>query len=1106
MKKSLSLLIFMVIGFGSISAYAQDISIENCKAHAILNPNTGKVDVEYTARVCSSDLSSWSSTQFTVWFYPNLSSSPGYPANASLPHLVKNEYFDGWIWSWYWNNEQCKDVKTTEYSVSYPQGVYNLWCVVDPTGSQFSNPPDTKGNNVYGGTPWRIGPDLWVGYFWYEIKGAELKYKFKVCNSGTHKATNFRVGLYFNRPTAPGPGEYSDTFKSFSELAPPSCYRQYYWGGYEWHCDPVCTEEDMNGDDHPDPIEIIRNPTPNNFYTSWLKADSGEFVEEASETNNASWPLFIDMANPDLVIKEFTAEVSKNPPYRVDYYVKVCNEGAEDSGKYWIDLYYHRERDDPPTMGQPGDVHKGEPSLTWQTSPTGVNCVTHTFSRYDTDVGEYQSYVQADSDEFVVDPDRITNQEGPILVNVPGGSLPPGCVDEDGDGFGTGSDCGLDIDCQVGCAGDLECINDCPRDDSMIDCDDTDPDTHPGAEEFCDDDKDQNCNDTANDGCPGVDCVDEDGDGVPSGPDCSPDANDCDDSDPDRAPGNYEICGDNIDNDCDGYADDCCPGTDFCDADNDGACVGNDCPGPRDPDCVEDCNGNLDCINDCPVARDPACVAGCDGVQSCIDDCPPFLDPVCVEGCGGVQSCIDACGPPQDGDDNNPECGWLGGAEICGDHLDNDCDGHVDDGCGTTFCTDADNDGYGVGVGCTGPQDCDDTDPSISPAATENCGDGVDDNCDYVPDGMCDTCVDNDGDGYYSGNGDDPNCLDHPKDCNDTDPLIHPFGIEICGNDVDENCNLATNDTPCVDPADYEECMLLMPDVDAVESCLEDHNTLGPPDGGCLSYDTATEPPCHDAACVMACYEACGGTTTCTTFESCVNSCPEWTTDCSDNDDDGWPGGNDCILPDCDDADNTVSPGTVEICDGKDNDCDGTIDEWPENGEACKDAACLAQCTEGDTLCYEGCPDVDCIDHDGDGWGVGTDCADQDPDDNNPSIWPGAREICGDGIDQNGDGVSDDGCILCTDHDKDGAGVGPVCAHYDCDDTNPDIYPGAEEKCGTVDTNCDGKLPVATVCQDELNGCGCSHPGKNGTDSRHIPLLALILGFAGIIYRRKSRN
>jgi Putative metal-binding motif len=1118
MKQFLTAFLFLAVIFTYSQAKANDLTIQNCVAHAYLNAGTNKVDVEFAANVCDSGGDWWGglAQYFTVRFYPHLDSAPAYPATIGGGIDVPSSFSNYGYW-WYYRTH-CEDVKHTEHNITWDAGEYNLYCVVDPTGGLSDTVDSNETNNVYGASEWRIGPDLYVSYFWYEVKGAQLKYKFKVCNRGTHKAEKFRVGLYFNRSSAPMDGEYSDTFKSFQKLDPPNCNWQWGWQGSILDCKPSCTEKDMDGNGTMDPIEILRNPTPNDFYQSYLKADSGDFVVEADENNNVSDPIYINMSNPDLVITKFSASVSEISNYLVTYNVEVCNIGTKESGKYWIDLYYHRKRTDPPSQGQPGDVHMGEESLpdgllpSDSQNPRPANCVTHQFKRYNTPRGEYSSYIQADADDFVVDPDRITNQKGPIVVIVPEGSLPPGCEDLDLDGFGYGSDCAKDPTCVTNCEGDLDCIDGCSVDESKLDCDDDDDTVFPGAAEDCTDDIDQNCNGTANDGCPGVDCIDNDLDGVPGGSDCSPGSNDCDDNDPNRYPGATEICGDNIDNDCDGYADDCCEGVSICDSDDDGACTGTDCPGPRDPDCVAECNGNIVCINSCPPMKDPACVAACEGstnYEECVNACPDFLDPACVAECDGNQTCIDECPPPQDGDDDNPDCGWAGSIEICGDHIDNDCDGIADDGCLGTYCIDEDNDGFGVGEGCSGQQDCDDTDPDINPGVTEgpveNCGDGIDDNCDWVPDGMCDSCVDTDGDGYWVGNGEA--CIGLEKDCNDTEAWIHPHGIEICGNDVDENCNLSIEDTPCVDPSDAEECLLLMPDISAVEACLEEHNTSGPPEN-CIGGDTSPPGPCHDPACILACQSDCEAGINCSLgVEACINSCPIWVVTCEDLDGDGWGTGPGCSMQDCDDTNDQVYPNAPEICNQIDDDCDTTVDDWSSmGGEQCKDPECVLNCAGNANYqdCVDLCPIVDCIDKDGDGWGVGADCTIQDPDDNNPAVYPFAREICGDGVDQDGNNVIDNGCSICKDHDGDGFGVGVGCTILDCDDSNESINPGIEETCGTPDLNCDGKPPVATTCAAEVNGCSCKTPiGSNKKTPVGLPMLLFGIIFTLTIFRKK---
>ena len=78
---------------------------------------------------------------------------------------------------------------------------------------------------------------------------------------------------------------------------------------------------------------------------------------------------------------------------------------------------------------------------------------------------------------------------------------------------------------------------------SADDCDDEDPEIFPGAPERCN---------ALDDDCDGIVPEDSDGDGA-ADEDCGGD--DCDDGNPDRFPRNIETCDDEIDQDCDGEAD-----------------------------------------------------------------------------------------------------------------------------------------------------------------------------------------------------------------------------------------------------------------------------------------------------------------------------------------------------------------------------------------------------------------------------------------------------------------------------------------------------------------------------------------------------------------------
>jgi uncharacterized delta-60 repeat protein len=101
---------------------------------------------------------------------------------------------------------------------------------------------------------------------------------------------------------------------------------------------------------------------------------------------------------------------------------------------------------------------------------------------------------------------------------------------------------------------------------------------------------------------------------------------------------------------------------------------------------------------------------------------------------------------------------------------------------------------------------------------------------------------------------------------------------------------------------------------------------------------------------------------------------------------------------DCDDDNAATHPNAVETCDGKDNDCDGQIDEGLPTKTWYTDA-------DHDGYGANATAHVGCMAPPGTGWIlVGGDC-----DDANAGVHPGATEIC-DGIDNNCNGVIDEGC------------------------------------------------------------------------------------------------
>ncbi|MCO4746620.1 MAG: putative metal-binding motif-containing protein [Proteobacteria bacterium] len=177
---------------------------------------------------------------------------------------------------------------------------------------------------------------------------------------------------------------------------------------------------------------------------------------------------------------------------------------------------------------------------------------------------------------------------------------------------------------------------------------------------------------------------------------------------------------------------------------------------------------------------------------------------------------------------------------------------------------------------------------------------------------------------------------------------------------------------------------------------------------------------------------------------------------------------------DCDDDDANNYPGNAEVCDGRDNDCDGAVDM---DDAGITDANTFYEDADND---YHGdparpvytCDMVSVLPS------VGDDC-----DDDDPANYPGNDETC-DGQDNDCDDLIDTadsglvgGNVYYLDSDGDGHTDpnSPVATcdmtvpvePDDCDDTDPLNFPGNVEACDGQDNDCDGLIDDAdTVVSD----------------------------------------
>jgi hypothetical protein len=528
--------------------------------------------------------------------------------------------------------------------------------------------------------------------------------------------------------------------------------------------------------------------------------------------------------------------------------------------------------------------------------------------------------------------------------------------------------------------------------------------------------------------------------------------------------GTIETC-DGVDNDCDGTIDDgnpdggtactttqpgvCAAGTEVCQSGG-LLCVQDIQPSPEACDDLDnDCDGMVDGFaTTCGVgacASTGNCVAGADSCQAGTGG-PEICDTIDNDCDGGVDEGNpgggNACTSPLPGVCATGTDVCLGGAIVCVpdvqpsieacDNLDNDCDGTVDDG------------NPGGGAACATAL------PGVCATGTQTCQGGA---FVCVQDVAPSTEV----------------CDNLDNDCNNSvDDGIAPVpttcGVGACASTGELTCvNGTPTDSCVVGPTSPETC-------DAIDNDCDGATDEGNPGGGgaCVSPQ-----PGVCAAGTEACL---GGSVVCVpnAFPS-TETCDNLDNDCDGSTDEGNPGGGgtcstgqvgvcDLGTQICQSGSlscvQTVQP-TTEVCDGLDNDCDGSTDDGnPGSGAACA-TGLLGACSAGTTTCQGG--SLACVQNVQSG----------------PEVCNGTDDDC-DGAADNGD---PGGGVTCS------TGLPGICAAgvtacFTGSVTCIQSVPSSPETCNNADDDCNGQTDEGLgttscgtgACQVTVQNCVAGVP------------------------------
>ena len=542
--------------------------------------------------------------------------------------------------------------------------------------------------------------------------------------------------------------------------------------------------------------------------------------------------------------------------------------------------------------------------------------------------------------------------------------------------------------------------------------------------------------------------------------------------------------------DCDGSANNGCEIDTTSDVDNCGAC---------DSPCVFHNAGASCSAGMCVMGQCDPNWADCntDTADGCEVD--TTSDPANCGGCGSTCSLEHATAGCQAGSCVVESC----------DDLWANCNSDASDGCEADVSTDMDNCGA-CGNTC---QLANASAICVAGACQVDTCDGTFSDCDGSPANGCERDLDSD----------IQNCGACDNDCHAMNAEVScEAGTCVMGDCLDGygDCNTDAGDGCEVvfasDPDNCGACGLSCEQAHAIAQCLLGQCSISQCDDGygdCNSdasdgcESDLNSDPLHCGSCGQQC-DIAHAQAGCDSGQCVVAQCDDAFGDCNSDPSDGCETylNNDmencgacgavCQLPHADAVCRSGSC-TTDSCDEGYGNCnrdiaDGCEAELSSDAENCGDCGHACEYENAGGVCSSGaCSMGECAE----GY---ADCNLDDSDGCEVDLESDTRN-CGKCAHECDSGMecTDGECSQpCEDSDND-TFLSSTCGGDDCDDTNPDVHPGAQEVCNGRDDNCDGNIDEDLECS---SGCGCSANPNAGAGTMLPFALFVLLGL-----RRRRR-